>query len=229
MIATNFTAKKIIHRGATVPTTQYLEPFHDLPARFITPALEVTKFCALSVIRQTNDQGDEFLILDWKDLISRVNSYPGSDLTFDQVQKNTINAQNQTIEVMVHKMVEFFKDALNVLLDAKDVKALKENILATFTDLKTAESKDWASWRSEEDRSNSSWEYRLLYSIPMTDRSGQIAPDYFYTLVTTTKLTADIDTKSEWWGLHKSAKKNFSADIDAMELIIGKTFTNPGK
>ena len=62
----------------------------------------------------------------------------------------------------------------------------------------------------------------MLFSVPNPD-----LPDWFYTLVTTIKLEADIQNESSWWGLVSSSSQNFSADISAMELIVQKGFRNP--
>jgi len=181
------------------------------------------------VVVKKDWQGNQYFTLNWEDLTTRVNNYSGDDLAFDKLKNNTISTGSQTVQVMVDKIVTFLKDALSIILAADEVKALAANILTAFTDLKDTESHDWASWSSEEHQTNSSWEYRLLYSVPMKDSNGQIDPDYFYTLVTTTTLTADITTKSDWWGLDKTITKNFSAEISAMELIVKKGFKNPTK
>jgi len=210
-------------------TAEYFQPFDKLPGEFKPTALQVGKFSGRSVVVKKDWKGTQYFALNWEDLTTRINNYQGDDLAFDKLKNDSISTQSQTVQVMVDKIVNFLKDALSIVLDASEIKALAATILTVFTDLKQSESHDWASWRSEEHQNNSSWEYRLLYSVPMKDSHDKIDPDYFYTLVTTTTLTADITTKSEWWGLEKTTTKNFSADITAMELIVKKGFKNPTK
>jgi len=214
-------------------TAQYFQPFGKLPKEFQLAAIQIGQFCADEVSTVKDSHGHTYFSLDWVKLTTRVKSYKGDDLTFDKLQNNPITTQSQSVDVMVGKITTFLKDALSIVLSTTEVTALAANILATFTDLKDSESKDWASWSSEEDQSNSSWEYRLLYAVPVDSNFKKTNPqaaadeDYFYALVTTTTLTADISTKTEWWGLEKTTTKNFSAEITAMELIVGNKFKNP--
>ena len=210
-------------------TVDYFQPFDKLPGEFKPAAIQVDKFSGRSVVVKKDWKGNQYFTLNWEDLTTRVNNYQGDDLAFDKLENHSISNQKQEVQVMVDKIVEFLKTALSVVLADTEIKALAANILAAFTDLKQTESHDWASWSSEEHQSNSSWQYRLLYSVPMKDSHDKIDPDYFYTLVTTTTLTADISTKSEWWGLEKTTTKNFSADISAMELVVKRGFKNPPK
>ena len=48
-------------------------------------------------------------------------------------------------------------------------------------------------------------------------------------MVTTIKLEANVNIKEEkeWWGLVSSSSRNFSATIDAMELVVQDTFICP--
>jgi len=189
-------------------------------------AIQVGKFSNLSVVVK-KDRNDQYFTLNWEDLANRINNYEGDDLTFNKLKNSTIPTQSQTVEVMVGKIVDFLKDALSIILSVAELAALRANILTAFTDLKKTESHGWASWREEVDPPGSSWEYRLLYSVPMSGGDNKPDPNYIYTLVATITLTADISTKSEWWELSETTTQTFSASVNAIELIVEKVFINP--
>jgi hypothetical protein len=156
---------------------------------------------------------------DWPGFKNAVNAYTGDDLTFDKFSENTIARQDATVSVMVDKIVQFLSQALSVVVDTDELAATIE---ATFTNLKEAKSNGWADFNQSNEATNSSWEYRVLFALPNPDLDT-----FFYSLVTTIKLEADIDEESSWWGLVKSSKKNFSATIDAMELVVMQGFKDP--
>nr|VEU13569.1 delta-endotoxin CytB [Schizophyllum commune] len=156
---------------------------------------------------------------DWGGFKNAVNGYKGDDLTFDKFKENTIARSDATVKVMVDKIVKFLLEALSVVIDAGELAATIE---ATFTNLKSAKSNGWADFSKSSASSNSSWEYRILFAVPNAELE-----DFFYSLVTTIKLEADITEESSWWGLVSSSSKNFSATIDAMELVVQKGFRNP--
>lgn len=165
-------------------------------------------------------QGDQYSTLDWEDLIARLNSYDGADLVFDKNMSHRISNQHQTLEFVVREIDIFLK----TMLGDADITTI---LMAAFTHLQHSERQGWASWRKSDDQLNSSWEYRLLYSVPMLDSDKKPDPNYIYTLVTTVTLSADISTKSEWWKLCKTTTQNFSVAVNAVELIVEKVFVNP--
>jgi len=120
---------------------------------------------------------------------------------------------------MVDAIVGYLYRAYSVYLDVKEVTA---TVLATFTHLKTASSSGWADFSKSIHETNSSYEYRVLFDV----RSN--FPDTFWSIVTTIKLTADIETESAWWGLESSSTQKFSAEIETAQLFIRKGFKDPG-
>ncbi|EPQ51531.1 delta-endotoxin CytB [Gloeophyllum trabeum ATCC 11539] len=168
------------------------------------------------------ENGEEKKWFDWENFHKAINDYKGDDLTFDKFKSNKINQQTATVSTMVDKIVTFLRDALSVVLSAKDITALTASITTTFTNLKEAKDNGWADFSKSSSAENSSWEYRVLFAFPNPD-----LPDFFYSLVTTIKLEADIKEESSWWGLQSSTSKNFSSAIDAMELVVMKGFRDP--
>lgn len=157
---------------------------------------------------------------DWPGFKNGVSNYKGDDLTFDVFSETTINQGTVSVQSMVKKIVDFLAKALAVTIDTE---ALAATIEATFTNLKSAKSNGWADFSSSSHQSNSSWEYRIQFAVPNQDLT-----DFFWSLVTTIKLEADIQEESSWWGLQSSTEKNFSATIDAMRLVVMKGFKDPG-
>lgn len=165
---------------------------------------------------------DEKRWFDWKSFKASIDGYQGDDLTFDKFKNTTIASSQSTVSTMVEKIVKFLVEALNIVLDENTIKSLTATIETTFTNLKEKSSNGFLDFSKSSDGHNSSWEYRIQFAFPNLD-----LPDFFYTLVTTIKLEADVVSESGWWGLTGSSSKNFSATIDAMELVVMKGFKNP--
>ena len=180
----------------------------------IPTALEVLKFCGSSVIIKEDKK-----YFDWPGFKKHVDDYKGDDLSFDFFKDTNLSYDEVKVSIMVKDIVAFLKNALKVVVDAQFFEDLRATIEATFTHLKKASEDGWASFSHKTGASNSSWEYRLLFANPADE-----LPDYFFTLVTTIKLTASIIEESSWWGLESSTSKDFSAAIDTMELVVRKGF-----
>ena len=159
---------------------------------------------------------------DWPSFKSAVGDYKGDDLTFDEFDKDTIAQNEYTVDVMVDKIVDFLAKALSVVLDPTAIVSLRAKVENTFTSLKEKSSDGFLSFNKSTDGHNSSWEYRIQFAFPNPD-----LPNFFYSLVTTILLEADVVEESGWWGLTSSTSKNFSATIDAMELVVMKGFKDP--
>ncbi|KIY61619.1 delta-endotoxin CytB [Cylindrobasidium torrendii FP15055 ss-10] len=194
--------------------SQLFQPFSKLPGSLVPTSLQVMKFSGVYV--HIDDDKKWF---DWASFKSAVDNYSGDDLAIDKFKSTTISRSESTVTVMVEKIVNFLRDALAIIIDPKELAATIE---ATFTNLKEAKSNGWADFSKESSQNNSSWEYRILFAVPNPDLD-----EWFYSLVTTIKLTADIQEESSWWGLVSSSSKNFSATVDAMELVVQKGFKNP--
>ncbi|KZV60099.1 delta-endotoxin CytB [Peniophora sp. CONT] len=194
--------------------TKTFQPFSKLPPSLVPTSLQVMKYTGNFVVITSDNKS-----FDWAAFKNSINSYTGDDLTFDKYKHTTIARSEATVKVMVDKIVKFLLDALSVVIDTVELAATIE---ATFTNLKTAKSNGWADWSKSSTSSNSSWEYRILFAVPNPDLT-----EFFYSLVTTIKLEADIEEESSWWGLVSSSSKNFSATIDAMELVVMKGFRDP--
>jgi hypothetical protein len=123
--------------------------------------------------------------------------YLDVNLTFDKLKDTAINQETNTVDTMVGKITGFLIDALSVVLNAADLKALKATIQTTFTDLKLASQTGFASFSKNEDKHNSSWEYRILFAVPNPKPDNA---NNFYALVTTILLEADIVEEKSWWG-----------------------------
>jgi len=161
---------------------------------------------------------------DWTAFKAAVDGYTGDDLTFDKFKTTTIAQSESTVKTMVDKIVKFLVTALSVIMDDAAIRSLTSTIEATYTNLKEKSSNGFLDFNKSSDGHNSSWEYRIQFAFPNPD-----LPEFFYSLVTTIKLQADVTEEKAWWGLVGSSSKNFSATIDAMELVVMKGFKNPNK
>lgn len=197
------------------------DAYSKLPPPVVPTSLQVMKFAGAYVNIETEDN-QEKRWFDWRKFKAAVDGYNGDDLTFDKYKSTTIASSQSTVDSMVNRIVQFLKDALSVVLSATDITALKATLEATFTNLKQKSSNGFLDFSKSSHGHNSSWEYRIQFAFPNPD-----LPEYFYSLVTTIKLEADVTSESEWWGLSSSSSKNFSASINAIELVVRKGFRNP--
>jgi len=102
---------------------------------------------------------------------------------------------------------------------------LAATLETTYTNLEERSSRDFLDFRKSGDGHHSSWEYRIQFSFPNPDPSPDPhVPKYFYTLITTILLKANIVEKTGWWDLRGDTKKNFSTTVETMELVIKEGF-----
>ncbi|KAJ8075933.1 hypothetical protein PM082_021565 [Marasmius tenuissimus] len=194
----------------------YFDEFSRLPRPLVLTALQVTSFAAHFL------DLNEPKSFQWPEFLRGINEYRGGDLTLDKFQSNSIHQQEATVSTMVDRIVGFLRTVLSVALRQEDIDALHKSIELTFTDLKTAKEKGWADFSGSSTSHNSSWQYRVQFAFP-----NPHLEDFFYSLVTTINLEANIREEHSWWGLTSSTRRNFSAKIDAMQLIVIKGFRDP--
>nr|QJI08303.1 delta-endotoxin [Beauveria bassiana] len=161
---------------------------------------------------------------DWTSFKQSLDQNASGDITFDKYKEVTIDQHERTVKIMVDQIVSFLVDVLSVTPSRHELKALNKTIQATFTTLKEKSSHGWLNFNKSTDHHNSSWEYRIQFAFPNPD-----IPDYFYALITTIKLEADITDESEWWGLVFFTKKSFSAKIHSIELVVKEGFKDPNR
>ncbi|KAF9256862.1 delta-endotoxin CytB, partial [Marasmius fiardii PR-910] len=122
----------------SAPEEVFFDEFSKLPGPLVPTSLQVAKFAS------------HYLDLNppksfkWPEFQQAVASYQGDDLALIKYDNNTIYQQERTVQIMVDKIVDFLKLALGVVLSAADIAALTQTILTTFTNLKVAESKNFA-------------------------------------------------------------------------------------
>lgn len=187
--------------------------------------MQVSGFAGSYVKITSEQEGDKTVekrYFDWPAFKIAVDKSDSSKLTFDKYKETTLSQQESTVTTMVDRIVNFLKDALAVALDAQTLKELAATITATFTSLKGESDSSFLQFGKSSHKNNSAWEYRIQFAVPNPDINT-----YFYSLVTTIRLEADVSEESGWWGLTSSSSKNFSATIEAMELIVEQSYRHP--
>ncbi|KAF9466913.1 Volvatoxin A2 in monoclinic crystal [Collybia nuda] len=212
--SSSFVSPTVSYIRIMIEAGDVFQPVDGLPEDLVLTSLQVMKFSGgyLTVGDEPN--------FDWPGFKNAVDHYPKDDLTLDKYNQSTINQQTQDVDSMVNKVATFLHDAFSAAVELDQLRAI---ILNTFTNLRESSDSGFLQFSSSSEKHNSSWEYRVLFSVPF----GQNAPSYFYSLVTTIKITADIVEESSWWGLSSSTKQNFGAQIDGMELVVKKGFKAP--
>lgn len=192
------------------------QPVDRLPSHLISTSRQVSKFSGRYLSLGEDPK------FDWVGFKNAIDHYPGDDLTFEQYNRSTIHQQTQTTEEMVSKVAEFLYKALSASIDRGQLEAI---VKSTFTNLKemTLSQSGFLNFTTNSKKGNSAWQYRILFSVPF----GPDAPEWFYSLVTTIKIIADVQEKSSWWGLTSSTTKNFAVQIDALRLVIQRGFRAP--
>ena len=191
--------------------------FFKIPGNLLPTSFQVTKFAGTCV-----KLDDDTRWFDWASFKSAIDNYNGHYLILNKFKNTTITVGKSTVETMVDKIVKFLVETLSVIVDPASIESLTSAIEATFTNLEEKSSKDFLDFTESSDGHTSSWEYRIQLAFSSPD-----LPEYFYSLVTTIKLEADIVEKSGWWDLTGSTSKNFSATINTMELLVMMGFRNP--
>nr|QJI08300.1 delta-endotoxin [Beauveria bassiana] len=201
------------------PATIKFDIFSKLPSHLVHTSSQVMAYAGDYLKLET-----EGIRFDWTSFKQSLDQNASGDITFDKYKEVTIDQHERTVKIMVDQIVSFLVDVLSVTPSRHELKALNKTIQATFTTLKEKSSHGWLNFSSTTDHHNSSWEYRIQFAFPNPD-----IPDYFYALITTIKLEADITDESEWWGLVFFTKKSFSAEIHSMELIVKEGFKDPNR
>ncbi|KID93809.1 Delta-endotoxin CytB, partial [Metarhizium majus ARSEF 297] len=179
----------------------------ELPESLIPTSVQVMQYTGAYVKIETDkDTKQDKRWFDWNSFKTSIDGYTGADLTFDKYKTTTITRSENTVKTMVDMIVKFLADALNVDMKENDKKALAYTIEATYTNLNEKSSSGFLDFSKSTDGHNSSWEYRIQFAFPAPG-----SHNYFYSLVTTIKLEADVSDKSEWFGLVSSSSKSFSA------------------
>lgn len=156
-------------------------------------------------------------LVDWPGLSKAVKDYKGDDLALDRYEHASINQKEQTVDKLVKSIVKYLSGAFSASYEEDALHAIIE---ATFTNLKEKKTEsDFLSFGKTGGESNSAFQYRVIFAAPMENSTS-----YFYALVTTIKITADVSNESIFWGLKKTSTTNFGADIDGMELIVQKDY-----
>ncbi|KAF6815632.1 hypothetical protein CMUS01_12405 [Colletotrichum musicola] len=199
------------------------DAFSKLPHALVPAGIEVSKYARDYVKLETDkDTKQGTRRFDWTSFKASVVGYEGDYLAFNKFKGIVIDPNESTVQIMVERIVKFLFDVFSVPMQEGDIRALISTIVATFINVKEKSSNRFLDFNNSDDGHDSSWEYRIQLAFPIPDK-----PDHFYSLVTTIKLGADASNASEWWGLVPSSSKIFSATIDAMELIVMKSFQNP--
>nr|1VCY_A Chain A, volvatoxin A2 [Volvariella volvacea] len=206
---------KVNQAVAAASDDNVFQPVDQLPEDLIPSSIQVLKFSGKYLKLEQNKA-----YFDWPEFKTAIDNYTGEDLSFDKYDQSTINQREQEVGSMVDKIAKFLRDAFSAVVDLSKLGAI---ILNTFTNLEEESSSGFLQFSTNNVKKNSSWEYRVLFSVPFGDN----APSYFYSLVTTILITADIEEKTGWWGLTSSTKKNFAVQIDALELVVKKGFKAP--
>lgn len=190
------------------------QPVDELPEELIPTSIQVMKFSG----KHLHLEQDK-VFFDWPSFKNSIDRYPGDDLSLDKYDHANINQQTQEVGAMVDKVAKFLHDAFSASVDLTQLAAV---MLNTFTNLEEQSESGFLQFSYNSVKKNSSWEYRILFSVPFPN-----SPSYFHSLVTTIKVTADIEEESSWWGLSSSTKKNFGVQIDGLDLVVKKGFKMP--
>ncbi|CUA67909.1 hypothetical protein RSOLAG22IIIB_07595 [Rhizoctonia solani] len=191
------------------------DQYGSLPGHLQNPAKQAMKFCGYFLDVETQH-------FDWVKFKDAIDMRPDVDMAIEQYDHNTIVQHEETTEIMVSKIADLMMKVASIVIDKVasiviDKVALAEIILNAFTSLAQKEDAGFAWY--EKEGSNTAFTYRLLFAVVNPN-----VPDDFYTLVCTIKLVADFQDKQSWFGLAKSTRKNFSAELNTMRLVVTKDF-----
>ncbi|KDN42554.1 hypothetical protein RSAG8_06697, partial [Rhizoctonia solani AG-8 WAC10335] len=185
------------------------DEYGALPGHLQNPAKQVMKFTGFFLIVESQQ-------FNWAAYKAAIDNRPDVNLVIEAYESNKIVQQTNTVSTMVDKIADLL---WKVASSGFDKDAMTERVSNAFTSLETQENSGFASWSTESSGSNTAFTYRVLFAVP----NKHVDTD-FYALVTTIKLVADIYDKSTWWGLSKTSRHNFSAQVDTIRLACSKDF-----
>ncbi|EUC60556.1 hypothetical protein RSOL_352250 [Rhizoctonia solani AG-3 Rhs1AP] len=188
------------------------DEYGTLPGNLQTPAKLVMKYTGWFLDVKTQ-------VFNWAAYKDAIDNRPDVDLVIEQYDSNKIVQQDNTVDIMVNKIGDLIAKVAGGVFDKG---AMTERVKNAFTSLETQENNGFASWSSESSGNNTAFTYRILFAVPNAH-----VPTDFYACVSTVKLVADIYEKKTWWGLQKTSRHNFSAQVDTMKLACSQNF-QPG-
>ncbi|KAM5534739.1 hypothetical protein V8D89_011603 [Ganoderma adspersum] len=194
------------------PVTSFDE-FSKLPPPLFPAAAKIMKLSNAYVVFNDAQKVTGF---NWGGFKDAIVAHPGTDLAFDKLQSTSITNQTASVDDMSSKIAQFLVDTF--ALRSNNTDGLKAQINSAFNNLDKKEKSGWFSSYKNEGH-GSSWEYRIVFALPNPDHA-----DWFYSVVSTIKLTADILETQGWFGLTSESRHNFTADITAMELVVNKSY-----
>lgn len=151
---------------------------------------------------------------DWSGFRKALNDYKGNDLSEDSYDESNISQQTQAVNELVDKIARLIHDKFSASVDLQQLTAIVSNTITNLKELTES------SGFTQISGSRNSAEYRIiLFGVP-----DQSSHSQFQALVITVTITADIQEESSWWGLTKSTKKEFGAQVDAARLNVTKGF-----
>ncbi|KAG7446930.1 delta-endotoxin CytB [Guyanagaster necrorhizus] len=196
----------VVHKPA-------FEQFSKLPKNLEPTVTEVIKFVGHSVKFDDTTNRKQF---NWSDFKAALNHHPNGEITFDLFKTDVTSRTDPTaVSMIVREVAYLLFGVLQTEIDLHDLAKITET---TFTHLKEKKEKGFADFSKNSSEGNSSWEYRAVFAIPLYGLST-----YFYILVTTMRIKADVENE-ESWDLRDSTPKNFSATIDLMRFIVAEGF-----
>ncbi|KAH7337794.1 delta-endotoxin CytB [Rhizoctonia solani] len=183
------------------------DQYGSLPGNLVPPSKQAMKFAGYFLDVGTQ----QFNWVAYKDAID---NRPDTDMIIEQYENNRIAQQENTVEDMCNKTGDFLAKVGGPVFD-KD--AMVERVTNAFTGLQQQEDSGCAWYQEEGD--NTAVTYRIIITVP-----NKHLPSDFYSLVSTIKLRGDLSSKSAWFGLDRSSRHNFSAEVDVMKLAVNENF-----
>ncbi|KAL1730874.1 delta-endotoxin CytB [Schizophyllum commune] len=195
-------------------TPRTFETVINLLPEFATAAKELARQAGLFVV-VSGSQG----AFHWPSFKMAVNKHAGGSLTFVNHTSLSVPKEQSSVSSVAQKIADIISNDHKPAVDPAAVRTMLE---ATFTNLRTA--KGWLDFNPGLGPGRTSWEYRLLFAVPLPV-NVPADPKRFRAIITTTTLEASIDTKEKWWDLLSSSEEDFSATVDVMELLVSKDFS----
>ena len=158
---------------------------------------------------------------DWSSFKDSVDNRNSTDLTFDKFDNQNIHQSDSSVEAISNKVADYLYDALQVRVTANR-EELATKISSMFMDPEQKSKEGCLTFSESKDGMSRKWEYRFAFA----DSKGDAA-DYFATTLSTINLSEKIETKEPGWfppGRPKGTSKDFSASINAMQLVVQKDF-----
>jgi hypothetical protein len=201
------------------PTEIAVPTFYELSTGCSAPVSRTASVSSFTGRFLKVENGQSYF--DWASYKSSIDKHGGCELFFDFYKHTVISENEDTVSLMAERVVRFLCDALKVTMDSQLLLSTIEEALKNLRGATPQGNASVSPMSSTKTHLAPTWEYHIGFTLPV-----EVDPEYLYSMVSTIKIEADITNDKSWWGTVRT-RKDYTATIDAMRIVVHKDFKLP--